>query len=138
MTATEVNGVPVVSESEVESPLSSPKKPVTFTRIRLLHLADGGAVYGCTECDHTEARMASVRAHLRRHSSTRRPERKIEPLVTRPAALGSMTLDQIAAGLNSIDALSDALERMTTDRNEWKARALKAERAMATLKRVLA
>lgn len=63
-TVSTVDGVAVIADEPVETPLSKPGRPVYFTRIRRLLLADDRTVYGCTECDFTADSDSAVRGHL--------------------------------------------------------------------------
>jgi len=124
----------------VETPLSTSARPCHFTRIVRLLLDDGTDLFGCTECDFTSPAVGSVRHHLRDHSATveaLRPQRKPRSVPSQQRAVPDISLSDLLQSAERAEAMGDALERLAADRNEWKARALKAERAMATLKRVL-
>jgi hypothetical protein len=134
MTATKVDTHAVIATEPVESPLSRPGKTIMFTRVVKLLLDDGTTTYGCTECDATADKMASVRAHLRIHSN--RP--KAVAVSGRVSAdLGDMSVADLLASARRIEAMGDALESVSRDRNEWRARAMKAERSLATLRKLL-
>lgn len=127
MTATKVDGRAVIADEPAASPL---RKGVTFTRIRRLLLDDGSTIHGCSECDYTAEKVGQVRAHLRKHAP--RPT-----VAFRPRRIEEMNVGELIERARQNDAVADALDRMTDDRNEWKARALKAERAMANLRKAL-
>jgi hypothetical protein len=134
VTATKVDGQLVIETEPVESPLSTPDRPVVFTRIMRLLLEDGREFYGCADgdCDYADLKMGNVRAHLKAH---RTPAAKAA--ATRDATFEDMTIGEVLAIAETYGALNGALERMTEDRNAWKARARKAEASLATLKKVL-
>lgn len=133
-----VDGVRVVAEQPVETPLSTQDVPMYFKRVVLLLLEDGREVFGCTECDFTNDAVSFVRAHVSVHNAE--PRRKPGPK-TREADTSEwadMPLGQLLKLVQDYDTIRDALDRMTDDRNEWKARALKAERQISGLRKVFA
>lgn len=148
MTAEHVNGLKVVESEPLMSPVKTPHgKPVYFRRIVTLLLEDGSTMLGCTECDYTDAAAGRVRHHLTINHWNRDVPRKLNGFEAAAndrrhaasTAVDTATLS-VADLLNSatrLQALSDAVARMTEERNEWKARALKAERAMATLRKLV-
>lgn len=90
-----------------------------------LLLEDGSIVYGCVHCDYTSERPGGVRPHLGKHAvrpSGRPPNRRPVP-----------------KDLTVADLLSAAaqIDKLTADRDAWKTRAVKAEREMAALRRLL-
>ena len=135
MTATKVDGHAVVADEPAVSPLRNRRDNGTihFSRIRRLLLDDESVVHGCAECDYVGAGVGNVRAHLRVHRI-----RDAEPaLMPTTRSIEDMNVGDLLGAARRSDALADALERMTEDRNHWKARALRAERAMATLRKAL-
>lgn len=120
MTATEVNGVAVVATEPVLSPMSRPGKPIPFTRIVRLLLADDAELHGCTECVFTDPSLGKVRNHLKDHKKTSVPD-----------GLADLTVAELIERAGAVGARAGALERMTESRNEWKTRAQRAERAAA-------
>jgi hypothetical protein len=128
MTATVVNGQEVLADQPARSPLTRPDgEPVYFRQIRELLLADGTATYGCLHCDFTAASPASVRPHLLKHRTP-----PAAPPARRPTAdLADLTLPAL------LDKLRD-LNRIAADRDHWRGRAQKAERALAAMRRALA
>ncbi len=144
MTAEHVNGVKVIDVLLAESPVKTPTgRTIHFKRMVELVLEDGSTVYGCTECDYTDSALGRIRSHLSREHWTRPVPRKVTGGArrSRPAATvdvaGLSVADLLNSAATQIEALNDALQRVAEDRNTWKARALKAERAMAKLKGLL-
>ena len=143
MTATSVNGRKVITSEAALSPMKTKTgKDISFSRIVRLLLDDGTTVHGCRECEFTEPRLASVRAHLRSHRPTERPaetptRQKPKPAEDSLNGVGDLTLRELLALGQRATGTADALDRMTQDRNEWKARAHKAERELGTIRRLL-
>ena len=129
MTATHVNGNEVVADEPALSPLSTPDKPIYYKQIRQLLLGDGTVLFGCAHCDFTTPVMFRVRPHLRRHADIL-------------ATVKVDTVDDVMVVLReAIDkqnvGLLTAIERLSGERDEWKSRALKAEKSLATLRKAL-
>jgi len=144
MTAEQVNGLKVVDVEPLQSPVKAPTgKPVFFTRIVTLLLEDGSTTLGCTECEYTDDKAGRVRHHLTTAHWNRDEPRKptgFESYNAKRASTVDATTLSVADLIHSatrLQTLSDALERMVEERNDWKGRALKAERAMATLRKAL-
>lgn len=122
MTATHVGGVEVICDDPTEAPIrSNGGQPVYWEQTRTLLLADGTVVYGCKHCDFTTDTKFKVRPHLRSHHEPK-PQ-------TTPARSSRSSA--------SLVLLAREVERITADRDQWKARAQKAERSLATLRRAL-
>jgi hypothetical protein len=124
VTATHVNGLAVVeNEPTVTNLKSNDGKTVYQHQTRTLLLEDSSIVYGCVHCDFTAPKVGQVRSHLGTHAarSSGRPRTKVPK------------------GLTVSDLLSAAaaIEKLTADRDAWRARAVKAERELATVRRVL-
>lgn len=119
MTATEVDGRAVVTDEPARSPLGVDRggNPVYFKQTRELTLDDGSVVYGCLHCEFIDERSAAIRPHLRVHASDR----------TNTRTGGKKTIELLAAELVKAEA----------DRDQWKARARKAERDLATIRRAI-
>src|SRR5699024_11441784 len=65
-----VKGLRVLEEHPVETALSTPERPVYFSRIQLLVLEYGNQVYECLVCGYTDDTAPKVRGHLgRKHRS---------------------------------------------------------------------
>lgn len=122
MTATHVNGLAVIAVEPTPSPLNRPDKPVYFTHILTLSLEDGTQAHGCALCDFTADAVGQVRAHLRVH-----PNR----------ATTSRRTAAVPADMSIADLLKEAqkVPRLIQQRDEWKRRALRAERALADIAR---
>jgi hypothetical protein len=130
-----VDGIPVIADEAVETPLSTPDRPVYFTRIRRLLLANESTVYGCTECEFTSDTMPMVRGHLTRLH--KEPKSGGTPPAPVSSAL-SMTVGELLEQANQIASLLTSIERLAGDRDEWKGRARKAEGDLAAVRKALA
>lgn len=120
MTATHVNGVAVVATEPAVSTWKDRKgNPVQYRQMLRLLLADGTEVYGCLHCDYTHPNLNSVRPHLNAHRAQKRVEEE--------------TADSV--GVRALVAKLAAADRLAADRDHWKARALKAEGDLASLRR---
>lgn len=126
MTATHVDGLAVIADQPALSAIQTPTgKPIHFKQIRELLLEDESTVYGCVHCDYTGPSVNAVRPHLSKHRDGAKPKKA----AARPR-LQDLSLAELAKRLESI-------ERVTQDRDHWKARALKAERQLSGLRRTL-
>lgn len=128
MTATHVNGVRVIESAPAASPLSKPGKPVHFKQVLHLLLEDDTETYGCLHCDYTAAGPGQVRAHLAVHTG-RRLGAKPGPRPKKPVP-ADLTLSDLLERVRNLD-------RVTTERDEWKRRAKDAERKLAALRKAL-
>lgn len=116
MTARFVDGQEVLVDEPTESQITTTKgKPIVWQQIRTLLLADGSTVYGCAHCDYVGPSPLQVRPHLNKHRNRPTDEMSLTDLINRVAAL----------------------DRVTTERDEWKARALSAEKRLKTLRSAL-
>jgi hypothetical protein len=108
--------------------------------VRLL-LEDGTETYGCTECEFTAPRYGMVRMHTRAHNNG--GPARARPKSTKPAkvawdpAILAMTLGDLIEAAGRGDSIVDTIERLSADRDEWKARARDAERRLNGLRRAL-
>lgn len=122
MTATQVDGIPVVEDEPTVAPITTNGgKPVLWQQTRTLLLEDGRIVYGCAHCDFVRDNANAIRPHLRAHAD--RP--KAAANNGKPDA-GSMTLDDLLARLGE-------LAKVEAERDRWKAEALKAKRQLKAL-----
>lgn len=116
MTATVVNGLAVVKDEPQVAPFRDRGgNPIYQPQTRVLTLADGTVVYGCVHCDYTSSNVNSVRPHLNKH---RKP--------AEPVAKNSSALTDLVRQLNRAEECDD-----------WKARALRAERRLRQLRNAL-
>jgi hypothetical protein len=125
MTATIVNGQAVIADEPTASPIKDKAgNYVLWQKVRTLLLEDGDTVYGCLLCDYTSPNSLSIRPHLNAHSTKQRSPR------------GTKTTAKLADELSLADLLGKVgeLEKVTTERNEWKARAQKAEKKLQLLR----
>jgi hypothetical protein len=126
---TTVDGVAVIAEEQVESPLSTPERPIYFTRIKRFLLANETTVFGCSECGFTGATWHVVRGHLTTNHSDRKPRSETVPL--------GMTLGELLEQERRAAHLANQVERLLDERDEWKARAKEAERDLAAIRKAL-
>ncbi|MFJ3182383.1 hypothetical protein ACIPJN_28905 [Streptomyces sp. NPDC086796] len=132
-----VNDLEVIEVEFAETPLSTPNRPVRFKQIVKILLEDGSVTYGCAwaGCGFTGKTAISVRPHLKVHKSA-------------PDALDVTTLPvgELLELAKSAQTLRTDLERTTRERDrldkslheEWKPRALAAERQLNSIQRALA
>lgn len=128
MTATEVDGVPVIATE----PAADPKgwkdrrtgEPLKFRQVLRLLLEDGTETYGCLHCDYTSRNIYSIRPHLNKHRFT---------IAAEPTGNGhpaGVDLADLARRLQHVD-------RLEQDVDTWKRRALDAERELRKIRDVL-
>lgn len=130
MTAQKVGTLVVIADEPTASPdlRDSAGGVIFWQRTRTLLLEDGSTVYGCSVCDYTSPNMRSIRPHLQKHS--RRVRATDPPRSEDPASLGEQVRAQLLAARKRV---TDA----EADRDRWRARAQKAEKALATMRRAL-
>lgn len=163
MTATTVRGIPVVDAHRVPSPLSTPERPIYFTRLKELVLSDGSTIFGCTECDFTDESAGLIRGHLGSvHRDPNRPPKQrrstakkvginesalrraglpveVNDLIARLSA--AKDVEKVRTGLKEARAdlgrARNSLANVRRSRDSWRVRALdaeqRAERAEAAL-----
>ncbi|WP_158884088.1 hypothetical protein [Amycolatopsis anabasis] len=125
MTATEVDGVAVVADTPHVAPFTDRSgQPVYQPQTRVLTLADGSTVYGCAHCDYTSENPRSIRPHLGKHNRRRNGLRPAKDAVL------DMPLTDLMDRLAKLDAILE-------EREQWKARALQAERRLRQLRDAL-
>lgn len=123
MVATEAFGLAVTDDQPTKSPITDRAgQPILWQQTRTLTLADGSTAYGCAHCDYTSRNPKAIRPHLSKHN------RRSNGHGPNPAA--ELTVQQLLGQLA-------ALEELRADRDTWKARALKAEKSLRTLRSVL-
>jgi hypothetical protein len=121
MVATHAFGQEVVDNAPTPSPISTAAgNPILWEQTRTLTLADGSTAYGCGHCDYTSRNRNSIRPHLRKHNQRTNGRE--------PAA--DLTVHELLGQLATLNQLQ-------TDRDAWKARAVKAEKALRTLRKML-
>ncbi|WP_242890138.1 hypothetical protein [Actinomadura litoris] len=124
VTATHVDGVPVIHTEPAESPLSTSVKPVFFKQIVKLLLEDGTEMFGCLHCDFTRTAPLPIRSHLKAHAARYKKG-------DHPQKSAEMSLTDLLARVAEMD-------KVTAERDEWKRRAREAERKLASLRQALA
>ncbi|WP_245572446.1 hypothetical protein [Actinokineospora enzanensis] len=121
MTATTVNGIDVLRDEPTLAPITSRDgKPVYWQQTRTLTLADGSVVYGCAHCDYTADKAGAIRPHLKTHAAK----------TVVPKSSGDLSLSDVLNRLSAAD-------QVQADRDQWRTRALKAERSLATMRKAL-
>jgi hypothetical protein len=129
MVATQAFGQAVVADAPTPSPITSASDtPILWEQTRTLTLADGSTAYGCAHCDYTSRNVNSIRPHLRKHN--RRTNNQGNGQLTGHGPAAELTVHELLTQLA-------VLEELRADRNAWKARAVKAEKALRTLRKVL-
>jgi hypothetical protein len=114
MTATTAFGHEVIADEPTDSDMKSRDGHlVMWEQTRTLLLDDDSTAYGCLHCDYVSRNRRSIRPHLLKHRT--------------PKA----TADSQVTGL--LEQLGTLVE-ITAQRDAWKARALKAERTLRTLR----
>lgn len=126
MTATHVDGRRVIEDQPAKSPLSTEDKTVRFKQIRELLLDDATIVYGCAHCDFTADAVGKVRPHLKAHGA-RGPGR---PRTAIKKDVNELSLADLLRRVK-------LLEQVEAERDDWRKRALDAERRLRTLRRAL-
>lgn len=125
MTATTVNGLDVITDEPAESPFKTRAgTTVMWQQTRTLLLSDESVTYGCVHCDYTNKNLLSIRPHLNKHRDRKRP-------APEPAPAGD---EAAVAGV--VERLR-ALDTVTAQRDEWRRRALAAEKQLTNLRRAL-
>ncbi|MCP3799767.1 hypothetical protein NLX83_10905 [Allokutzneria sp. A3M-2-11 16] len=133
MTATVVNGLEVIADEPTEAPMRSRAgTPVLWQQTRTLLLEDGSTTYGCVHCDYTSANVRSIRPHLNKHRTDNVPAR-----TSVLAPFGELSLAEVFRRLVDFDDITSELDEMTSERDEWKQRAQRAERSLSTLRNAL-
>jgi hypothetical protein len=123
----------VLANDPTPSKLNDAKgQPVVWPSVRRLTLGDGLVVYGCADCTYCHRSPDSIRPHRNKHRQLK-------------TANGDVTAI-LRDAIRSIDGGSDRetekltarVERLTADRDEWKRRALTAERQLSALRQAIA
>lgn len=157
MTATHVMGLRVKDTFPV--PTGSNQKPfgkdngqpAFYRQIVGLILENGHRLYGCLHCDYTNENLASLRPHLNAHGiKGDRKTPKAQRLATAAAAgNGTAKMDEVPAlsaadiqamSIGDIIRLVNRARRVVDQSKEtevWKARALKAEGDLSTLRALI-
>lgn len=126
----EVDGVKIVAVEEVRNLPNAPFKG--FVR---LVLADKSTAFRCTNCPHTGTR-GEVISHRQKehgaanswHTRVRRGEKQAKsPVELLTPDVASITLAEIMQFAHDRAVLAQLVEDLTTQRDEWKGRALAAE-----------
>ncbi|MGW1679358.1 hypothetical protein [Saccharopolyspora sp. NPDC002376] len=109
----------VVADEPTEAPMRDKSgAPIFWQQTRTLLLADGSTVYGCAHCEYTNPNPRSIRPHLNIHR-----DRK-------PAPAAGDPIRDLLARLAEVD-------KLTADRDQWRRRALDAERDLRAIRKAL-
>jgi hypothetical protein len=129
MTATHAFGLEVVDNAPTPSPIADRAgNPILWEQTRTLTLADGSTAYGCGHCDYASRNRNSIRPHLRKHNQ--RTNGRANGRANGHAPATDLTLHELLGQLATLD-------QFRTSRDAWKARAVKAEKALRTLRKML-
>lgn len=138
-----VDGVRVVKDEALLSPLSARSgRPITFPTIRVLTLANGSTRHACADagCPDVVGSRGDVKRHRISHHGEGSARRKAAG--GGPAALSedalSMRLGELIRLAATVDGWEDAHAALEQDRDQWKERALAAERQVLAFERALA
>lgn len=126
-----VDGLIVVSDEPLPSPLSQPGKVVAFQALRLITLEDGSTVIGCRDCEVTGSRGDVQRHRYHDHGAHRPgPKRRVlqpgGPLGLPPEQL-TLTLGDLLKLAAERDQWADMVATMEATVEHWKGRAETAE-----------
>jgi hypothetical protein len=121
---------PVLSNEATPSSLKDRNgNVVCWPSVRKLVLSGDLVVYACADCSYVNRSENSIRPHRNKHRGKNKPpDDEVTELLrsTIRTALGGELPDRTAE-----------IEKLTVDRDAWKQRALKAERAMSGLRQAL-
>lgn len=127
MTAKQVDGQRVVSDTDTQAPIfqRGSGKPVFWTQTRTLTLEDGTVTYGCQHCDFTADKAGAIRPHLRQHSD---PDKPRKPRKVR--STGDVQVDALIKTLTEAGNKDKLVDY-------WRTRAQEAERKNAKIRKAL-
>jgi hypothetical protein len=126
-TAKWVSGLRVVKDEPYRSPYAKDRRNgegLLQPQTRVLTLENGHTVFGCQHCPYTSENVHSIRPHLNRHRGDK-PNR-----VPTVGELKSMSAADLLRDINRVAELEASVE-------QWKARALKAEKTLETLRNAI-
>ncbi|WP_217226032.1 hypothetical protein [Streptomyces anulatus] len=130
-----INGLEIVEVEFAETPLSTPSKSIRFKQIVKILLEDGSVTYGCAwaGCGFTGDTSFAIRPHLRVHA----PE---TPDISKLSVGELLELAESAHTLRTdLNQTTRERDRLAKSLNEdWKPRALAAERQLSSIQRALA
>lgn len=121
-----INGHTVINDEPTPAPINGKNgAPIYWRQVRTLTLDSGEEVYGCAHCDYTSPNPRSIRPHLSAHNATKRRKTPNDEGATNDAAVQDV-LDQLSQ-----------LSEITYARDQWRQRALKAERNLRAIRRAI-
>jgi hypothetical protein len=133
LTATEVHGLKVVDDSPTTSGITDRKgNPVVWEQTRTLLLENGHITYGCVHCEYVSDNPNSVRPHLNRHGKN--GDRRT-PAAQRAAA--NAPADLTGVSVVELVRLAQDAAQVAADRDQWRKRALAAERDLKAIRKAL-
>lgn len=137
-----VNGLEVIEIEFAETPLSTPARPVRFEQIVKILLEDGSVTYGCAwaGCGFTRGKALAVRPHLKVHKpDTDAVTKSGTPDVSKLTVGEVLELAECAQTLRTdLDRTTRERDRLAKSLDEWRPRALSAERRLNSIQRALA
>lgn len=114
-------------------PVKNGQNPIVFHGFRVLTLEDGTTVHGCGECpdstDHTGT-LGDIRAHRRQvHSMNVGGAKKkaVDLPGMVPLSVRMMPLGELLDMAGQLESLGDLIAVLTSERDDYKQRALNAE-----------
>lgn len=144
-----VDGKKVVNDVPLPSPLPvrDGHKPIVFHGFRVLTLEDKTVVHGCGECpDSTDftGTLGDIRVHrANAHGMKRGGQRKASSAMADipgivPLSLRMMPLGELLEMAAQLEQLGDLFATVTIERDEYKKRALEAEKTVRQWERAFA
>jgi hypothetical protein len=123
----------VLANDPTPSKLNNAKgDPVVWPSVRKLTLGDDLVVYGCADCTYCHRSADSIRPHRNKH-------RKLNGAASdETAAILRNAIRSLGGGDDrEAEKLRSKIDRLTAERDDWKRRALKAERRLSTMRQAL-
>lgn len=135
-----IDGLRVLEREPVESPLSTPERPIYFTRILRLLLEDGSELFGCGAegCEEVRETVQAVSVHL----GVEHPDpEKARIKSTDPLDMTLREVTEVIGDMKELRTenirLTRENDRLKRDRNEWKARAKDAESDLTVIRNAI-
>jgi len=135
-----IDGLRVLEREPVESPLSTPERPIYFTRILRLLLEDGSELFGCgaAGCEEVRETVQAVSVHL----GVEHPDpEKARIKSTDPLDMTLREVTEVIGDMKELRTenirLTRENDRLKRDRNEWKARAKDAESDLTVIRNAI-
>lgn len=126
--------VRVERETDTQSP-NVTRKPSFWFSVRTLLLASGQEVYGCADCWYAADNPRQVMPHRNAHRQPKLPKVELPP-----SGSADAELDEFDSAVMAVQLLvhkARQVDHLIKDRDEWKARAKKAESIVAQFRRAM-